>query len=349
MRPGGLVIGITSSGTLDKQRSNIRTELAKSRVGGGFPAPSGAFEQYAGTKVVTDIVILQKREQPLGLVAGEGWIDSVETTTPSGQALRYNEYYQRHPEHVLGTIDYGHGTTFNKPGLIVKRPQDMATQLQRIVDLVPVDRYRPRGKAERVHYQVNHSVERVGALMQDGNELFVSYGEHRAEADQVLRYSTSSAKQTLKREAELRALIGLRQRYGALIDAQRGEAAGKAERDALRQTYQDFVSAHGLLTDSFGLQYLKRLGDPFHPTLAALETQAKDGSVTPAAILSQNTMRGRKAMANPSVSDAFVLARNEAVEPKLAQIANWRASRRRRSKQRWWTAARCSPTRPAAR
>ena len=255
------------------------------------------------------------------MVAGEGWIDSVETTTPSGQALRYNEYYQRHPEHVLGTIDYGHGTTFNKPGLIVKRPQDMATQLQRIVDLVPVDCYRPRGKAERVHYQVNHSVERVGALMQDGNELFVSYGEHRAEADQVLRYSTSSAKQTLKREAELRALIGLRQRYGALIDAQRGEAAGKAERDALRQTYQDFVSAHGLLTDSFGLQYLKRLGDPFHPTLAALETQAKDGSVTPAAILSQNTMRGRKAMANPSVSDAFVLARNEAVEPKLAQIA----------------------------
>lgn len=324
VRPGGLVIGITSSGTLDKQRGAIRTELAKkAELVVAFRLPSGAFEQYAGTKVVTDIVILQKREQPLGLVASEGWIDSVEAATPSGQTLRYNEYYQRHPEHVLGTIDYGHGTTFNKPGLIVKRPQDMAAQLQRIVDLVPAGRYRPRGQAERVRYQVNHSAERVGALIQDGNGLYVSYGEYRAEADQVLSYATRSAKQTLKREAELRALIDLRQRYAALIDAQSGEAAGKAEqaRDALKQAYQAFVAAHGPLTASFGLKYLKRLGDPFHPTLAALESEAEDGTVTPAAILSRNTMRGRKTISKPSVSDAFVLARNEAVAPTLARIA----------------------------
>jgi hypothetical protein len=56
VRSGGLVVGITSAGTMDKQGRLTRLELAKKgELVAAFRLPTGAFEKYAGTNVVTDI------------------------------------------------------------------------------------------------------------------------------------------------------------------------------------------------------------------------------------------------------------------------------------------------------
>ena len=324
VRPGGIVIGITSAGTLDKKNPTVRRELAKkAELIAAFRLPTGAFEKYAGTNVVTDIIILRKRPEPLSSVEGEGWINTVEVDTPSGQKVRINEYYQAHPDHVVGTIDYGHGTTTGRPGLIVHRPADMEAQLRRIVNLVPEGVYRKDTRAEHISYITNHTDDREGALVRTDQGFFIVRGEHLAPAEKVLPYRVKNQKETARREAQFDALIQMRRLYGELLEAELGrrDADPEEARKRLREAYQAFVKEHGPLNESFGLEYMRRIDDPFYPALAALETEDKDGKWRPATILERSTMRPPARIENPSIEEAYVLARNRYVNPSLEQIA----------------------------
>lgn len=324
-KPGGLIVGITTKGTMDKKGINARMEMArKADLVAAFRLPSGAFEEYAGTKVVTDIIILRKRERPTDLVADAGWINVKDHDTAEGTKVPVNEYFHRNPSHVIGRIDFGHGTTTFRPGLIVHRPDDMMGELRRIVDLVPVGAFRAGADAKRISYVANHTSDRTNSLVKTDRGFFIVQGEYLAPANEVAKYELKDAAKTAKREKELAALIDLRRLYAKLIDAER-EGRGDGPRAALRAAYDAFVKKSGPLAESFGLGYLRRIDDPFYPSLAALEisTVGKDGKTIhrPAAILSQSTMRGAAAMERPSITDAFVLARNNVVNPPLSLIA----------------------------
>jgi N12 class adenine-specific DNA methylase len=63
VRGGGVQILITSAGTLDKSDDTIRQRLAKEgKLIGAMRLPSGAFKDNAGTEVVTDVLIFQKKK-----------------------------------------------------------------------------------------------------------------------------------------------------------------------------------------------------------------------------------------------------------------------------------------------
>ena len=325
-RPGGLVVGITSKGTMDKKGISARIEMArKAELVAAFRLPSGAFEEYAGTKVVTDIIILRKRKAPIGIVAKEGWIETLEHPTREGTPVAINEYFHKNPSHVIGEIDFGHGTTTFRPGLIVRRPANMMEQLRRIVELVPEGAFLADQTAKHISYVANHTKDRTNSLVDTPQGLFVVHGEHMAPAGEILKYELKDPKATQKRVDELKALVKMRQLYAELIDAERGAAGADTQRAVLRKAYEAFTKANGPMSKSFGLQYLRKLDDPFYPSLAALEIgiPGADGKMTyrPAKILSESTMRGARAIANPSISDAFVLARNESVNPSIARIA----------------------------
>lgn len=324
VRPGGLVVGITSKGTMDKKDSTIRTELAKkAELVAAFRLPSGAFEDYAGTAVVTDIIILRKRDKALGVAAKEGWIKSVPFKTPSGEDVSVNEYYMDHPDHVIGTIDFGTGTTFNRPGMIVRRPDDVAGELKRVAALVPQDAYRADSRpGQQVSYITNHTDDREGALTRGkGGGLYIVRGEHLVAAEDVAKFAVKDPKATAARKAQLEALIDMRTAYAELIAAERNpEGKPEPARKILRQQFEAFTTEHGSLTDSFGLAYLRKIDDPFYPALAALESRTDKG-IKPAGILSQSTIRAARKIDKPTVSDAFVLARNSSINPSLVQIA----------------------------
>ena len=325
-RPGGLVVGITSKGTMDKKGISARMEMArKAELVAAFRLPSGAFEEYAGTKVVTDIIILRKRKAPLGIVAGEGWIETKDHPTREGTPVAINEYFHKNPSHVIGEIDYGHGTTTFRPGLIVHRPADMMEQLRRIAEMVPEGAFLADQTAKHISYVANHTKDRTNSLVDTPQGLFVVHGEHMAPAGEILKYELKDPKATQKRVDELKALVKMRQLYGELIDAERSAKGADTQRTALRQAYEAFTKVSGPMSKSFGLQYLRKLDDPFYPSLAALEIGIPDAngkvSYRPATILSESTMRGARAIKNPSVTDAFVLARNESVNPPITRIA----------------------------
>lgn len=101
VRPGGLLVFVTSKGTMDKADDKARNFMAeRADLLGAVRLPQIAFKQNAGTEVVTDVLFLRKR-QPGEAAGGEAWLGRAEVKTPEGPAL-VNEYFARHPEMVLG-------------------------------------------------------------------------------------------------------------------------------------------------------------------------------------------------------------------------------------------------------
>ena len=114
VRPGGYVVAMTSSGTMDKKSSKAREDIAaKAELVGAIRLPNTAFNA-SGTSVTSDILILRKRETPLnithdknGEVQGEdanfmSWVYSMPESEYDYQNL--NHYFNQHPENVLGKL-----------------------------------------------------------------------------------------------------------------------------------------------------------------------------------------------------------------------------------------------------
>lgn len=226
------MIGITSNGSMDKRATNIRAALArKAELVSAIRLPSGAFQEYAGTKVVTDIVILKKREQPLSATPDDGWLRSVPYKTPSGPEVFINEYFVNNPDNIIGTTDWGHGTTRVQPGMIVHRPENMAQRLREAVALVPEGVMSKANHTKHISYVTNHTADREGSLTEQDGKLFVVRGEHLAPAQEVVKYAVKDAKKTAAREKQLRDLIAMRRLYAQLIEA---EHAGMLKNNAPR-------------------------------------------------------------------------------------------------------------------
>jgi len=319
VRPGGLVMGITSAGSMDKVGKQVRIALAKNAdLVAAFRLPSGAFQQYAGTKVVTDIIILKKREKPVVNLDDQSWLESSSHKVPSGE-IRTNEYWRKYPDRVLGTLDWGHGTTTGRPGMVVSRLPNYGEQLENLKNRVPKDVYQSitRGKEQR--FEPNNTTDRQGAITvhKDG-KLYLVSGERLLPLDDVAKYKTSDAKKNDAREHQLKSLVEMRRAYGRLIDAERDGAPNTSLlRDDLRRQYEAFVKKHGKVVDSDGLSIMRKLEDPYHPILGSLERP--DGS--PSRILTESTTRSKKKLEHPTVRDAFALQRNASRNLDIEKIA----------------------------
>lgn len=325
VRPGGLVIGITSAGTMDKKARNIRMHLARNaELVDAFRLPSGSFEKYAGTAVVTDIIILKKREVPVAVTtlsdAEQAWIDTAEVETPAGPPITVNRYFAENPGKVLGRLNFGSGTTYGRAAMIVDRPADLMDRLKALPDTLPADTFQPPKRGVEERFVSNNTGDRFGAVVVSNGELFVSRGEVMTPLEDVVKYKLKDKEKTAKREAELKGLVDLRSLYGALIDAERDGAADmETKRTALRKAYQAFRKAHGRIQDSQGLKLLERkaISDPYTAILKALETNTGE----PSRIMTEPSVRSLSTLKNPTISQAFVMARNETVSLDIARIA----------------------------
>jgi N12 class adenine-specific DNA methylase len=139
LRPGGVMAMVVSRYLMDakspeyedwRKRFALRADL-KAAV----RLPSNAFMKNAGTQVVTDILVFQRREVPLaGQVtdlANDQYPDWVFATdamvlSEDGRDVSGNKYYAAYPEHLLGEPAlardmYGE----NRPVLLANRPTEM--------------------------------------------------------------------------------------------------------------------------------------------------------------------------------------------------------------------------------
>ena len=125
VRPGGLVVFITSSGTMDKNDDKVRQYLgSKANLVAAVRLPNHAFKAIANTSVTTDILILQK---PLaGRGCKTGWMDTAALPEDSPiygggkeswrkPIIGCNKWFAENPQWVIGKLSlvsngYGEST-----------------------------------------------------------------------------------------------------------------------------------------------------------------------------------------------------------------------------------------------
>lgn len=98
VRVGGIIAFITTSRTLDKKSEEVREYIAaRCDFIGAVRLPDSTFKS-AGTKVMADIIFLQKRDRVQE--QDVSWLHT--TQTEDGSAI--NNYYIEHPEMICGTM-----------------------------------------------------------------------------------------------------------------------------------------------------------------------------------------------------------------------------------------------------
>lgn len=99
VRPGGVIAVVTSSYTMDKRTASARKYIAqRSELLGAIRLPNNAFKAAAGTEVVPDILLLQKRERMVDIEPE--WVHLA--TNEDG--IQMNSYFIDHPDMILGEM-----------------------------------------------------------------------------------------------------------------------------------------------------------------------------------------------------------------------------------------------------
>ncbi|HRZ54216.1 MAG TPA: DEAD/DEAH box helicase family protein [Candidatus Paceibacterota bacterium] len=308
VRPGGLLLFITSTGTLDKQNGALREYVAhQADLLGAIRLPNDAFKHNAHTEVTTDLVILRKR-LPGELPQGPAWKELADLTNSVGESIAVNEYYTAHPEMMLGEMRlegrmYGHGEpTLQGNG----RP--LADQLAETIARLPkgVFKTEVRRVAPPALAQSFPAPEEVkpNAFALVNDQLA------RREGDR-LQIVTGSAGQVARRiRGLIRVRDAVRRCLRAQLDGTPDEAVTEA-REQLGRTYDGFVARFGPISERANTSAFK--GDPDLPLLLSLEHyDAETGRATKAAIFRERTIEPKRPTPHVSTAqEALLVTLNE--------------------------------------
>jgi N12 class adenine-specific DNA methylase len=258
LRPGGVLMMVVSRQFLDAKDSRVRQWIAeRADLIGAARLPNTAFAENAGTEVVTDIIVLQKRARDAASETDEQtqarlrWVQAVEQTlehptTGEAFAFRVNPYYVDHPTHLLGTQTAG-GTMYRANDYTVAPSGDLAAQLAAWTQTLPEGVYAPIDRTEAASAAEVPEGVKVGAYYfgKDGRILIRDtdrMGEGQA---------TTWTPPTATAEARMRGMIELRDVLRQQMRLERSADAAVAEielnRAQLNTRYDAFLKRFGHL------------------------------------------------------------------------------------------------------
>ncbi|WP_426106341.1 PLxRFG domain-containing protein [Massilia sp. TSP1-1-2] len=262
VRPGGLLAFVTSKGTMDKQTDKARKYLsARADLLGAIRLPSTAFEDNAGTSVVTDVIFLRKRHEHEA-PAGQAWANVASVDTKDGVVV-INEYFANNPAMVLGqnrvsgnTDDMGRRINANGRGAAqytVVSYDDTAADLDAkfaaAIEHLPENAYsvlaqtRESVQRETAKVDFDPSVKREGVvyLAKDGAIMRVENGVGQPLADGM--------KMTEADKAWFAGYIGIRDLVNETRLAQASDGKWEASLKKLNKAYDTFRAEHGPIND----------------------------------------------------------------------------------------------------
>jgi N12 class adenine-specific DNA methylase len=323
-KPGGIAVLLTSRFTLDSANPSARREI--SRLGdlvGAFRLPSGAHQRVAGTQAVTDLIVLRRR--PAGTeTADDRWVRT-QLIDVEGEPVRINSYLAQHPERILGDLKLARGL-YGNDELTVQgdaRAAAIAEQIQSwaaaTAPTVLADGRAIADVAADPHAGPLVDVNRVAEIeapqgLWDGHLLALASGDFAVVRDGLqVPFETP---RTVR--AELRALLGLRDRAKQLLTAEaesfEDTPAIASSRDGLRRAYEDYAERWGAI-NRFTLRRTGRVdpqtaqertarvtppavrlirGDPFAPLVVSLEVfDEQTRTATPATLLRERVVAPR--------------------------------------------------------
>ena len=270
VRPGGAIAFITSKGTMDKNNPSVRRYIAeRAELLGAIRLPNNAFKDNAGTEVTTDILFLQKREQPI--VIEPDWIHLDETEA----GIPINSYFKEHPEMVLGRMEYHSNMYGNEdetacipfPG----RENDLPALLEAAIQNI---------QGQITTYERPESEETLYAIPANPNVKNWSYT--LIEDDIYYRRNSLMFKQELSPNDHQRftGMLHVSQSVDRLIEYQINNAADDAIKDEqkrLNTLYDDFVKEYGPINSKQNAKLY--FNDSAYNILCSLEKLDKNRNV----------------------------------------------------------------------
>jgi N12 class adenine-specific DNA methylase/predicted RNA methylase len=341
-RPGGLVMVLTSRYTMDARNPAARREIASlADFVGAVRLPSRAHQRAAGTGVVTDLLILRRRE-PGREPDPTAW-EQARMTELDGAQVPVSEYFLGHPDRVLGELGAIHGA-YRADDLVVSAAGDTAPALADALDSVAASA-RERGltwapaaaaAAGKPGPAASRSREPDGYIRALGDGTFT----------QVLNGAERLREVPRSQAGELRELIGLRDTVRALLDAESASAEDTPRigglRAELNRRYEAYLRAYGPLNrfsvrrtgradPATGEETMARVRppqggfriDPYAPAVYALEEFDPVGQrAAKAAICRERVIAPRAPrLGADTPADALAICLDTHGEVRLAQIA----------------------------
>jgi len=311
VRPGGLVVLITSSHTLESSNGAARHYLAsQAHLLGAIRLPKGVFAEMAGTDVQADILILRKRE---GAEFVEGdWAERC--TAPDGlihpsamrKYMRVSSWYAKHPEWLIGSLREESNGYEEVPTAVYDG--DLESALRERVALLPQGIYRPAAPAE----PALHAVVPADPGARPGTFQVLRGRVHRVEGSSMVDvHDQFNATQ----RARIIGMCAIRDHARALLDmqlAEDGEEELRPLRSMLNGTYDRFVAKYGCLSTRANALAFRRDAD--YPLLLSLEHYDEETATAQKAALF--TMRTLKRVVAPTSADEPTAA--------LAASMQWR-------------------------
>ncbi|MBU2698848.1 MULTISPECIES: methyltransferase domain-containing protein [Pimelobacter] len=254
-RPGGMVAVVTSSFTMDATNPAARREMnAMADLVGAVRLPSGAHRRAAGTEAVTDILIFQRRADgvpPRDLL----WetVGPRQVEGPEGPVMvRVNNYFDEHPDHLLGTLRVGTGMYGGETVHVVSSDLGaLEGQLAlALSDVVSRARERGQGFSEEREEQALERAEAVSQLTDLWDGTIVA--DPATAGFQVAHGGRLEPLAVPKTQAaELRLLLELRDGARGVLEAEARDAEDTSalaeQRSALRSRYDAYVEKYGPL------------------------------------------------------------------------------------------------------
>jgi N12 class adenine-specific DNA methylase len=290
VRQGGLLMFITSRGTMDKLDSTLREMLsASTELLGAIRLPNDAFKRNAGTEVTTDIVMLRKLrpgEAPTGAI----WKETANFTNDIGEAFTLNEYFAARPEMMLGQMRFGGGMYGGNEPTLEPDGRNLRDALAQAVERLPQDIYQTQAHqvAEPTLDQTIPAPDFVKP-----NAYCLHDGMVCIREEDALRPLTDLPSETRSR---IRHLIPVRDAVRACL---RSQMDGSDEAQVI-EARQELNHAYGMFVGRFGPVNLRANqrafdGDPDLPLLLSLENYNEETKrATKATIFHERTIHHRK-------------------------------------------------------
>ena len=289
LRPSGIALFVTSTGTMDKVGTTARQHIAgMADLVGAVRLPEGSMRASAGTDVVIDLLAFQRRADGVA-PTGADWIelapvensaaevegdDAGETDSAASAGIQVNRYFAEHPEMVLGEHAMRRGIYGPAPAYTCQpRKNGMALEtlltaaLDRLAAGIVTAPAESEGDADPGdETAICAGTAADGATIKEGSYLLGSSDRPMQIVDGKARAvaikSGKGSSGILARDAKIiRGLLPIREAVRELLRAQAANQCWAPEQIRLRIAYSNFVRGFG----------------PINATVVSVMTDAETG------------------------------------------------------------------------
>ena len=267
LRPGGVMALVTSKGTMDKETLAVRKYIAqRAELLGAIRLPNNTFKGNAGTEVISDILILQKRDRLIDIEPDWVHLDTDEN------GIKMNSYFVQHPEMILGEMKMVSGRFGMEATCVPYENADLAAQLDEAVANI---------HGEITEYETEEELEgEDNSIPADPTVRNFSY----TVVDDKIYYRENSRMTPVEvsatAENRIKGMIAIRNSVRTLIELQTEDYPDseiKAEQERLNRLYDTFSGKYGLINSRANTSAFSQ--DSSFSLLSALEIIGEDGEL----------------------------------------------------------------------